>query len=353
MATATLPAVSERAQALHDRSIVIDGCSFFLKGYNDRIKEGGLTALNFTVALPMEDTSEAVIRIKEYYDVRRRDPKVEIPLTAADIEKIKAEGKVGAIIGSQNSRHFGTDLGLVELFHILGQRVCQITYNERNFVGDGCMEPNDAGLSFYGKQVIAELNRVGMVIDLSHVGVKTSFDTVAASKQPVVITHIGVKHIADTPRTASDDLLKAVASTGGVIGLTSLPVVNWRGTDQRPSINDYLDAIEHTIEVVGIDHVGIGSDHVVEPDGYPTWVRAYLSEKCNPYSPQRGVRMNTLADVMKGVEIEVDEQLEGYRGMQDLPRLTDALLTRGYSEEDTQKVLGGNFMRVFRQVWGS
>jgi len=352
MAVARVPAVSERAQALHDRSIVIDGCSFFLRGYNDRVKAGGLTAINFTVALPMEDTYQAVLRIKEYLDVARRDPKVEIPRTAADIERCKAEGKLAAIIGSQNSRHFGTDLGLIELFHVLGQRVCQLTYNERNFVGDGCMEPNDAGLSFYGKQVVAELNRVGMVIDLSHVGVKTSFDTVEASEQPVVITHIGVKKIADTPRTASDDLLKAVASKGGVIGITSLPVVNWRGGDTRPSIVDYLDAIEHAISVVGIDHVGIGSDHVVEPDGYPTWVRAYLGEKYNAYSPQRGTRMTSLADVMKGVEIEVDEQLEGYRGMQDFAQLTEGLLARGYAEDDAQKVIGGNFMRVFGQVWG-
>jgi len=353
MTVAPFPAVSARAQALHDRSIVVDGCSFFLHGYNDRIKQGGLTALNFTVALPMEDTAQAVIRIKEYYAIARRDPKVVIPRTTADIERCKAEGNVAAIIGSQNSRHFGTDLGLIEIFHLLGQRICQLTYNERNFVADGCMEPNDAGVSFFGRQVIAEMNRLGMVIDLSHVGVRSSFDAVEISEQPVIISHIGVKKLADTPRTASDDLMKAVAAKGGVVGLTSFPVVNWRGGDQRPSIDDYLNAIEHAILVVGIDHVGIGSDHVAEPNGYPAWVREFLSEKYNAYTPQRGVRMTGLADVMKGVEIEPDEQLLGFRGMQDLPRLTDALLTRGYSDADVQKVLGGNLMRVFRQVWGS
>jgi membrane dipeptidase len=352
MAVAERPAISERARALHERSIVIDGCSFFLKGYNDRLRESGLTALNFTVALPMEDMTHAVLHIKEYYEVARRDPKIIIPRTAADIERAKAEGQVAAIIGSQNSTHFGNDLGLIELFHVMGQRVCQLTYNERNFVGDGCMEPNDAGLSFFGRQVVAELNRVGMVIDLSHVGVRTSFEAVEASQQPVVISHIGVKKVADTPRTASDDLLKAVAAKGGVVGITSFQVVNYRGGDRRPSFDDFLEALEHAISVVGIDHVGYGSDHVVEPNGYPTWVRAYLSEKYNPYSPQRGPRMGSLADVLKGVELAPDEQLEGFHGMQDLPRLTEALLSRGYSDEDVQKVLGGNFMRVFRQVWG-
>jgi membrane dipeptidase len=352
MAVAERPAVSARARALHDRSIVIDGCSFFLRGYNDRLRESGLTATNFTVALPMEDWSHAVLRIKEYYEIARRDPKVIIPRTAADIERAKRDGTFAAIIGSQNSTHFGTDLGLIEVFHVLGQRVCQLTYNERNFVADGCMEPNDAGVSFFGRQVIGELNRLGIVIDLSHVGVRSSFEAVEISEQPVVISHIGVKKIADTPRTASDDLLRAVAAKGGVIGLTSLPVVNWRGGDRRPSIDDYLDAIEHAISVVGIDHVGIGSDHVVEPNGYPEWVRAYLSAKYNPYFPARGERMGGLAALMKGVETVPDEQLEGYHGIQDLPRLTDRLLDRGYSEEDVQKVLGGNFLRVFRQVWG-
>ena len=345
-------ALSERARALHEQAIVVDGCSFFLKAYNDRIREGGLTAINFTVPLPMEDTSQAVIRIKEYHDIARRDPRVVIPETVADIERCKADGKLAAIVGSQNSRHFGTDLGLIDMFKRLGQRVCQLTYNERNFVADGCMEPNDAGLSFFGKQAVRELNRVGMVIDLSHVGVRSSFEAVEASEHPVVITHIGVKRFVDTPRTAGDDLIKAVAARGGVVGVTSLPVVNWRGGDRRPSIDDYLEAIEHAISVAGIDHVGIGTDHVVEPNGYPQWVRDHLSEKYNPYLPQRGERMSGLADVLKGVELEPDEQLEGFRGMQDLPRLTEGLLVRGYSEDDAQKVIGDNFLRVFRQVWG-
>ncbi|MCC6180069.1 MAG: membrane dipeptidase [Chloroflexi bacterium] len=352
MAVSTLPPVSARAQALHARSIVVDGCSFFLRGYNDRIRASGLTAINFTVALPMEDMAQAVLRIKEYYDTARRDPKVIIARAVADIERAKAKEQLAAIVGSQNSAHFGTDLGLIEIFHVLGQRVCQLTYNERNFVGDGCMEPNDAGLSFFGRQVVAELNRLGMVIDLSHVGVRTSFEAIEASEQPVIISHIGVKKIADTPRTASDDLMRAVAAKGGVVGITSYQVVNWRGGDRRPSFEDFLAALEHAISVVGIDHVGYGSDHVVEPNGYPAWVREYLSTRYNPYSPQRGPRMSGLAELMQAADLEPDEQLEGFRGIQDLPRLTDALLARGYSEEDVQKVLGGNFLRVLRQVWG-
>ncbi len=352
MAIAEQSALSERARALHGKSIVIDGCSFFLRGYNDRIREGGLTAINFTVPLPMDDLPQAVIHIKEYLEVARRDPQVEIPRTAADIERCKAEGKLAAIIGSQNSRHFGNDLGMIEVFHRLGQRVCQLTYNERNFVADGCMEPNDAGVSFFGRQVIRELNELGMVIDLSHGGVRSSLEATEISEHPVVISHIGVKRFVDTPRTAGDELIKAVAAKGGVVGVTSFGLMNWRGGDRRPSLDDFLEALEHAIAVAGIDHVGIGTDHVVEPSGYPQWVRDYLSAKYNPYYPERSDRMGGLREILERSELEPDEQLEGFRGMQDMPRVTQALLDRGYAETDVQKVLGGNFMRVFHTVWG-
>src|SRR5687768_14790545 len=142
--------ITEQAQALHRKSIVIDGCSFFLRGYNDRVTSGGLTAINFTVPDVYADAPDAFRAIREYYEVARRDGKVIIVRTAADIDRAKSEGKLGAILGAQNSRFLGTELVLVEMFARLGIRVVQLTYNERNFAGDGWMEPNDAGLSFYG-----------------------------------------------------------------------------------------------------------------------------------------------------------------------------------------------------------
>src|SRR5688572_24254025 len=131
-ATRTVPEVSEAAQVLHDRSIVIDGCSFFLRGYNDRIKESGLTAINFTVPWPIDDLNTTIGRIREYYEIARRDPKIEIAWDADVIERCKREGKLAAILGCQNSRFLGTELANVELFARLGLRVVQLTYNERN-----------------------------------------------------------------------------------------------------------------------------------------------------------------------------------------------------------------------------
>lgn len=341
--------VTKEAQALHDRSIVIDTCSFFLRGYNDRIKAGGITAINFTVPDVYADAPAAFAAVREYYEVARRDPRVDIVYTVADIERCKAEGKLAAILGTQNSRFLGTELALVEMFARLGIRVVQLTYNERNFAGDGWMEPNDAGLSFYGRALIKELARCGIVLDLSHIGRRTIQEAIEASEVPVVVTHAGVKKFVDHGRTVTDDEMKKVAATGGVVGVSSFGSFNWRGGDRRPHLNDFLEALEHAIDIAGIDHVGIGTDSVVEPGGYPQKVRDHAAMTYGPYSAENVERTRKFKEVTKG--LPTDDHLEGFRSMEHFPRVTQGLLDRGYSETDVQKVLGQNFLRVFRQVW--
>ena len=349
--TKTRPAeeVTEQAQALHSRSIVIDTCSFFLRGYSERVSSGGITAINFTVPHVYADAPTAFAAVREYYEVARRDPKVDIAYTVADIERCKAEGKLAAILGTQNSRFLGTELALVEMFARLGIRVVQLTYNERNFAGDGWMEPNDAGLSFYGRALIKELARCGIVLDLSHIGRRTIQEAIEASEGPVVVTHAGVKKFVDHGRTVTDDEMKKIAKTGGVVGVSSFGSFNWRGGDKRPSLGDFLEALEHAINVAGIDHVGIGTDSVVEPGGYPQQVRDHAAMTYGPYSTEAVERTKRFREVTKG--LPTDDHLEGFRSMEHLPRVTQGLLDRGYKEEDIQKVIGGNWLRVFRKVW--
>lgn len=349
--TTTRPAaeVTEQAQALHSKSIVIDGCSFFLRGYSERVSSGGITAINFTVPDVYADAPTAFAAVREYYEVARRDPKVDIAYTVADIERCKAEGKLAAILGTQNSRFLGTELALVEMFARLGIRVVQLTYNERNFAGDGWMEPNDAGLSFYGRALIKELARCGIVLDLAHIGRRTIQEAIEASEGPVVVTHTGLKKFVDHGRTVTDDEMKKIAATGGVVGVTSFGAFNWRGGDSRPSLANFLEALEHAIGVAGIDHVGIGTDSVVEPGGYPQKVRDHAAMTYGPYSTENVERTRRFREVTKGLPI--DDHLEGFRSMEHLPRVTQGLLDRGYKEGDIQKVLGGNFLRVFRAVW--
>ena len=349
--TKTRPAeeVTKEAQALHDRSIVIDTCSFFLRGYNERISSGGLTAINFTVPDLYADAPTAFASVREYYEVARRDPKVDIAYTVADIERCKAEDKLAAILGTQNSRFLGTELALVEMFARLGIRVVQLTYNERNFAGDGWMEPNDAGLSLYGRALIKELARCGIVLALSHIGRRTIQEAIEASEGPVVVTHAGLKKFIDHGRTVTDDEMKKVAATGGVIGVTSFGNYNWRGGDTRPSLANFLEALEYAVSVAGIDHVGIGTDSVVEPGGYPQQVRDHVAMTYGPYSTEFIERKRRFREATKG--FTTDDHLEGFRSMEHLPRVTQGLLDRGYKQEDVQKVLGGNWLRVFRTVW--
>jgi len=343
--------VTDQAQALHRRSIVIDGTTFFLRGYNDRIRDAGLTASNFTVPYPEDDLAGAVTSIRNYYEIARRDPRVRIVWSVDVIEACKRDDAYGAILGCQNSRFLGTELANVELFARLGLRVVQLTYNERNFAGDGCMEPNDAGVSFYGRRLIAELERFGLVLDLSHCGVRTSLEALAASQQPVIISHAGMRGlVGDNPRALTDDQLRAVASTGGVVGVTSFAPFNWRGGSQRPSLDEFAEAIDYAVQLVGIDHVGIGTDHVVEAGNYPQAVRDRAAMTYGPYSEENAARTRRFyTEVVP--EISRDDQLDGFQGMQHLPRLTQTLLDRGYAEDDIQKVLGGNLLRVFRAVW--
>lgn len=345
------PSVSEHAAAVHERAIVVDGCSFFYDGYGELLRTGGVTATNYTVALPMDDAPDAMARIRDYYRAVARDPASEIVRTVDDVRRLKREGRYGVIIGCQNARLIGTDLVWLELFHRLGLRVLQLTYNERSFVGDGCLEPDDAGLSHFGRRVVAEANRLGVAVDLAHAGVRTAHEAIDASRSPCLITHGGVAALVPGPRSMGDDLLRALAARGGVFGVTSFPNVNWRGGDRRPSLDDYLEALEYAIDLVGIDHVGIGTDYVAKAGAYPDWVVRYLSETYAPYRAGRDARPG-LRSVLGGIDIH-DEQLEGFAGIHHLPRVTQALLDRGYAEDDVAKVLGGNFLRVFETVWGS
>lgn len=342
--------LTDRARELHRSSIVIDACSFFLRGYSERLRAAGTTAINFTVPLPMDGMAEAVVRIKEYYEIVAREPEMVVAYSAQDIRDAKAASKFAVIIACQNSRLIGTDLGLVDIFQRLGLRIMQLTYNERNFVADGCLEPQDAGVSFFGRRLIRTLNKAGIVVDLSHASVRSSLEAADISEAPVVMSHVGLRRLVNSPRAVSDEQLRAVASTGGVVGVTSHPSFNWRGGDRRPHLNDFLDAIEAAIDVAGIDHVGIGTDHVVEPDGYPEAMKRYLSDTYDVYSSEKAAGAARLREVMKGLDPR-ENQLEDFGGMHDLPRVTAGLLARGYRDEDVRKVLGENFLRVFGAVW--
>ena len=226
--------------------------------------------------------------------------------------------RIGVVMGFQNSNHFDT-VSDVESFYRLGQRVSQLTYNEQNRLGYGCMAGADKGLTPFGADVVAAMNEVGMTIDVSHCGERTSIDAIAASRRPVLVTHSNCQALVHHARCKSDQVIRLLAAAGGVMGITMVRAfVSFR---PRPSLDDVLDHFDHVVKLVGPEHVGIGSDIDVDA-----------------------------ADPRTG-RIRAEYAIRGMHPATRVFQLAEGLLGRGYSERDTELVLGGNFVRVLTETW--
>jgi membrane dipeptidase len=257
--------------------------------------------------------------------------------TVEDIETAKRTGKLGLIYGTQGLASIGTNMAYIWIFHSLGIKIMQLTYNESNALGSGCMEPNDGGLTRFGQQAIEAMNRLGVVLDLSHVGIRTSLEAIEHCETPPIFSHSSVRALCDHPRNLTDEQIVAVAEKGGVVGLCPHVSFVRKVKGKRPTLDDYLDHIDYIVEMVGIDHVGVGTDADFDADTF--WARL------------EGARFGrTVPDFYEDCGPE-EKHVEGFHLWSEWINVTRGLLERGYSEEDTQKVLGGNFLRVFQQVW--
>ena len=249
------------AKQLHERSIVIDGLNVSRWGEEAvyrHLHQGGLTAINATVAV-WEGTQGTLRNIARFYkDLETYSRYIRQVTCLDDIRKAKAEGRVGIIFGFQNSSPIADDLDLVEVFYRLGVRAIQITYNDLNLVGAGCYERQDVGLSQFGVDLVAEMNRLGMVIDLSHVGHRTTMDAIETSEDPVWFSHTNPRNLCEHPRNKTDEEVKALVAKGGIVGANSFPTFLARGYDS--TLEDVLDVVDYWVDLVGIDSVGIGLD---------------------------------------------------------------------------------------------
>lgn len=336
-----------RAKEILNDSIMIDGLGGSLiypsprlidgEDYLQVLKTAGVTAMNVTMVSEPGYNSELIETLHAFFFnyrlVETNPERLLLVESAADIERAHAEGKTGVILSLQSAWVLGMDRTLVTILHKLGMRILQLTYMERNNLGSGCFEPVDLGLTSFGKQVVREMNRVGMVVDLSHGGYKTTMDAIAASQDPCVFTHANMAALTDHPRNLKDDQIRACAERGGVIGLTPYAAYNEPSPGVRPTIEDYLNHLEYAIDVAGIDHVGIGTDFF-EGKTAATW----LTNSIYPEFKSSYATVNSRRAV-------------GFDGINDLPRVVEGLLGRGHSDESIRKLLGGNFLRVFRQVW--
>lgn len=260
---------------------------------------------------------------------------------AADLRRAHREKRLGVIFKFQGTEPFGEDEERIPEFRSLGLRVIQLTHNRRNLVGDGCMEPSQAGLSRYGYQVVERLNAEKIVVDLAHGAPRTISDGIRASKAPMLISHTGCRALADLPRNTSDENLRALADRGGVAGIIFWPYLR---TDTQPMAVDVIRHIEHAINVCGEDHVGIGTDTGLEPIE-----RTPAFEKEN-----REMIANMVADGIfeRGRPADLYTFIPDLNTANRFEVLAAKLSARGHSDARIAKILGGNFARVLGEVWG-
>lgn len=251
---------------------------------------------------------------------------------AADLDRAKREGKIAVISGVQNAEHFRKAED-VRFFHGLGLRCAQLTYNSQTTIGSGSTEREDGGLSDYGLAIVAEMEKVGMLVDVSHCGDRTTLDAIELARGPIAITHSNCRALNDHPRLKSDEAIRKLAAKGGVMGITGVRM--FVGAKEPTTLDSMIDHIDHVARLVGIEHVGIGSD--ADLYGYDAMPADQLKALKASYKASYGFRER----------IDID----GFDRPTKIYELTQALLRRGYGESDIEAVLGGNFRRLLGQVW--
>ncbi len=308
------------------------------------VRASGITAVNLTVgalgsgADVFEETFKTIGEWEQQIDAH---PDVLMRIkSAADLDQAKASRRLGIVYGFQDATPLGDDPGRVELFHHFGVRIIQLTYNRRNLLGDGCLEPADAGLSLLGRQVVERMSQLGVLVDLSHCGHRTTLDGIAASKKPVAITHAGCAAVADLPRNKTDEELRRLADKGGVMGIYFMPFLRTKG---QPMAADLIRHIEHAVNVAGEDHVGLGTDGGISGiELTPEFIKHHREDVQN---------RRRLGISAPGEEEDVYTFLPDLNTPRRFETLAAMLRERGHSRARIEKILGGNFARLFREVW--
>lgn len=262
--------------------------------------------------------------------------------TAADILKAKREKKFGVVLGTQDTSMIGGDLDRIAKMKKDGVMTLQLTYNNGNLAGDGSLEPRIGGLTKLGKATIERIEAEKVLLDLSHGGARTMAEAVAFAKRPLVISHTGSRALTDHPRNTGDETMKAVADKGGVVGVYFMPFLT---LDSHPKGADLIRHVEHVLNVVGEDHIGIGTDNGV----LPTTLDDATKERLKTWQLQR-IAQGIAAP---GEAVGVYPLLEDYNSIDRYRRFAADLQKRGWSQTRLEKLMGANFLRVYRDAWGA
>lgn len=307
-------------------------------------RASGITAINATCnsfALGPAGFADTVSNIAYWEREFRTHPQVLMKVRSlADIREAKRTSRVGVILGFQDTVMLEGDVSRINVFYELGVRVIQLTYNLRNQVGDGCLEPANAGLSVFGRAVVRRMNELGVLVDLSHVGRQTTMDGVTHSTKPVAATHTGCAALNDVPRNKPDTILRAIAAKGGVAGIYLMPFLRAQG---QPNADDFVRHVSHAVNVCGEDHVGVGSDLSITPLDLTPEFRAKHAGF---------VRQRVAAGISApGEAADVFNYVPDFNTPRRMDQIADALSRAGHSSARIEKIIGANWARLLREVW--
>jgi len=271
-----------------------------------------------------------------YSDFAHQDM-VYVALTVDDLYRAKGEGKIAFVATLEAATPIENELDRVDVLYGLGIRSMGITYSEANALGSGLREPNDGGLTQFGRQVVRRMNQLGMTIDTAHCGDKTTADAIELSEKPTLISHVGARALWNTNRMKPDYVLKACAEKGGVIGIEAAPHTTLTHNHPRHSIESYMEHFEYVANLVGIDHVAFGPDILF--GDHVGLHHAFASQL-------------SISSAHAGVEFDEVEYVKGLENPSEvMPNVIRWLVKHGYSDQDIANVAGQNVLRVLEETW--
>jgi membrane dipeptidase len=313
-------------------TLLIDGIqiSSWNRAELERVHAGGLHGVHVTVAV-WESARPTLDRLAEWNRLFLDHADLIVPaLTGRDLVQAAESGRTGIVLGFQNTAPLEDDPRLVEVYHRLGVRIIQLTYNVQNLVGNSCYDESDTGLTPFGHEIVAEMNRLGVLVDCSHVGNRTTLDAIDVSRAPIAITHANPIRFCESPRNKPDAVIKALAARGGVLGLTLYPL--FLGGSDVP-LHRFAEMTLDMIDMIGIDHVAIGSDSTCGWEDEDLVTLRHGRMKLAP-PPAQWPRWQ-----------------EWFTGPDDFRRLRDSLIRYGLTDDQLDAVFGGNWRRLFTSTF--
>lgn len=303
------------------------------------MKEGGVSAVHVTICYH-EDFRETVEQISAWNRrFERYDDLIFQGFTVDDVRRAKAEGRTAIFYGFQNCSPIEDDIGLVEVCHRLGARFMQLSYNNQSLLATGCYEAEDPGITRMGRQVIKEMNRVGLVVDMSHSAQRSTLEAIEISERPIAITHANPEFWHPALRNKSDDVLKALSASGGMLGFSMYP--HHLKDKSDCSLESFCEMIARTAELMGVDRIGLGSDLCQDqPDSVVEWMRNGTWTRQMDYGEGSAKQAG------------FPPQPEWFRDNRDFRKIAEGLRQIGFAQSEVDGIMGANWLNFFERSFG-